>query len=200
MGKQDHVDLACNLLRVILHERQKLLLIEAEPAFNRDVDDLNPLSCLAHGLLDEPLGGYKVPGRAAITPILAPRRTASRHISSSMRIKGMPILIIAGLLLICGMFIDSSPAIVLLCPILASAVQAVGINPVQFGVVMVIVLTIGLLTPPVGTALFVASNVTKVPLLRLSLRELPFIGIMFLAALMIAYVPETATRAIKGGQ
>lgn len=110
------------------------------------------------------------------------------------------ITIIVGLLLICGMFIDSSPAILLLCPILAPAVQAVGIDLVQFGVVMVIVLTIGLLTPPVGTALFVASNVTKVPLLRLSLRELPFIGIMLLVATVIAYVPETVTWVIKGGQ
>lgn len=110
------------------------------------------------------------------------------------------ITIIVGLLLICGMFIDSSPAILLLCPILAPAVQAVGIDLVQFGVVMVIVLTIGLLTPPVGTALFVASNVTKVPLLRLSLRELPFIGIMLLVAMVIAYVPETVTWVIKGGQ
>ena len=91
------------------------------------------------------------------------------------------------------MFLDSSPAILLLCPILAPAMQAVGINLVQFGIVMVVVLTIGLLTPPVGTALFVSSNVTKVPLTRLSVHVLPFIGVMFAVALLIAYVPEVVT-------
>ncbi len=103
------------------------------------------------------------------------------------------ITVVMGLLLICGMFIDSSPAILLLCPILAPAMQAVGIDLVQFGVVMVIILTVGLLTPPVGTALFVASNVTRVPLLTLSVRVLPLIGIMLFVALIIAYIPETVT-------
>lgn len=103
------------------------------------------------------------------------------------------ITIVIGLLLICGMFLDSSPAILLLCPILAPAMQAVGINLVQFGIVMVVVLTIGLLTPPVGTALFVSSNVTKVPLTRLSMHVLPFIGVMLAVALLIAYVPEVVT-------
>ena len=75
--------------------------------------------------------------------------------------------------------------------------QAVGVDLVQFGIVMVIVLTIGLLTPPVGTALFVASNVTKVPLVKLSIRVLPFIGIMLLVALAIAYIPEIVTWVEK---
>ena len=107
------------------------------------------------------------------------------------------VTIVIGLLLICGMFLDSSPAILLLCPILAPAMQAVGVDLVQFGIVMVIVLTIGLLTPPVGTALFVASNVTKVPLVKLSIRVLPFIGIMLLVALAIAYIPEIVTWVEK---
>lgn len=107
------------------------------------------------------------------------------------------VTIVIGLLLICGMFLDSSPAILLLCPILAPAMQAVGVDLVQFGIVMVIVLTIGLLTPPVGTALFVASNVTKVPLVKLSIRVLPFIGVMLLVALAIAYIPEIVTWVEK---
>ena len=55
----------------------------------------------------------------------------------------------------------------------------------------------GLLTPPVGTALFVASNVTKVPLTRLSIRVLPFIGVMMLVTLVIAFIPETVTWVIR---
>lgn len=107
------------------------------------------------------------------------------------------LLIVIGLLLICGMFLDSSPAILLLCPILAPALQQVGVNLVQFGIIMVITLTVGLLTPPVGTALFVASNVTKVPLIRLSIRVLPFIGVMMLVTLVIAFIPETVTWVIR---
>lgn len=107
------------------------------------------------------------------------------------------LLIVIGLLLICGMFLDSSPAILLLCPILAPALQQVGVNLVQFGIIMVITLTVGLLTPPVGTALFVASNVTKVPLTRLSIRVLPFIGVMMLVTLVIAFIPETVTWVIR---
>ena len=91
------------------------------------------------------------------------------------------------------MFLDSSPAILLLSPILAPAMQAVGVDLVQFGIIMVITLTVGLLTPPVGTALFVSSNVTKVPLLKLSVRVLPFIGVMLLVTLIIAFIPETVT-------
>lgn len=107
------------------------------------------------------------------------------------------LLIVIGLLLICGMFLDSSPAILLLCPILAPALSQVGVNLVQFGIIMVITLTVGLLTPPVGTALFVASNVTKVPLTRLSIRVLPFIGVMMLVTLVIAFIPETVTWVIR---
>lgn len=103
------------------------------------------------------------------------------------------LIIVIGLLLIVGMFLDSSPAILLLSPILAPAMQAVGVDLVQFGIIMVITLTVGLLTPPVGTALFVSSNVTKVPLLKLSVRVLPFIGVMLLVTLIIAFIPETVT-------
>ncbi len=105
------------------------------------------------------------------------------------------LIIVIVLLLICGMFLDSAPAIMLLAPILAPAMTAVGVDMVQFGLIMVICLTVGLLTPPVGTSLFVASNVTRVPLLRLGIRVLPFIGIMLAVTLIIAFIPETVTWA-----
>lgn len=109
--------------------------------------------------------------------------------------KYLLMLIVIGLLLIAGMFLDGSPAILLLSPILAPAMAQVGIDLMLFGIVMVVVLTIGLLTPPVGTALYVSSNVTKVPLTRLSIRVLPFIAIMLLAALLVAFIPETVMWA-----
>lgn len=99
------------------------------------------------------------------------------------------LLIINVLLLFCGMFLDSSPAIMLLAPILAPVAVSLEMNFVQFGLLMVINLTIGLLTPPVGTALYVSSNVSKVPLGRLSMRMMPFWCVMILVLLLITYVP-----------
>ncbi|QDR79368.1 TRAP transporter large permease [Sporomusa termitida] len=101
------------------------------------------------------------------------------------------------LLLFVGMFLDSGPAIILLVPVLVPVAQSLDVNLVQFGLMMVINVTIGLLTPPVGTALFVASNISKVPLLTLSRAMLPFVGIMLIVLLLITYVPELTTWVIK---
>jgi len=99
------------------------------------------------------------------------------------------MIIIIGILLLVGMFIDSSPAILLLTPILVPVATSLGMDLVQFGIVMVITLTIGLLTPPVGTALFVASNISGVPILELSKKLIPFWVIMVFVALLVAFIP-----------
>lgn len=103
------------------------------------------------------------------------------------------LLLINVILLCCGMFLDSSPAIMLLAPILAPVAISLGMHPVQFGLVMVINLTIGLLTPPVGTALYVASNISGVPLGRLSLHMGPFWLIMITVLLLVTFVPSLTT-------
>jgi C4-dicarboxylate transporter DctM subunit len=99
------------------------------------------------------------------------------------------LLLINLLLLITGMFIDSGPAILLLTPILAPVAASLAVHPVQFGLIMVINLTIGLLTPPVGTAMYVASNISGVPIPRLSRSLVPFWGIMFCVLLLVTYIP-----------
>lgn len=107
------------------------------------------------------------------------------------------LLLINSLLLIVGMFLDSGPAIILLVPVLVPVAQSLDVNLVQFGLLMVINLTIGLLTPPVGTALYVSSNISKVPLGTLSRAILPFIGIMLVVLMLITYIPEITTWVIK---
>ncbi len=87
------------------------------------------------------------------------------------------------------MFIDSAPAIMLLAPILVPVIVKLGMSPIQFGLVMVINLTIGLLTPPVGTAMYVASNISGVPILKLSRSLMPFWCIMFLVLALVTYWP-----------
>lgn len=111
--------------------------------------------------------------------------------------KYVVLLMINLMLLIVGMFLDSGPAIILLVPVLVPVASALGVNLTQFGLMMVINLTIGLLTPPVGTALFVSSNISKVPLERLSLAILPFIGVMLVVLFMVAYIPAMTLMVIK---
>lgn len=107
------------------------------------------------------------------------------------------LLIINLLLLIVGMFLDSSPAIMLLAPILAPVAASIGVDPVQFGLVMVINLTIGLLTPPVGTAMYVSSNISGVPILKLSKSLIPFWIIMIAVLLLITFVPALTTFMLE---
>lgn len=111
--------------------------------------------------------------------------------------KYMILLMINLLLLAVGMFLDSGPAIILLVPVLVPVAQSLDVNLTQFGLMMVINLTIGLLTPPVGTALYVASNISKVPLARLSGAVLPFIGVMLAVLMLITYVPQLTLWAIQ---
>ena len=94
------------------------------------------------------------------------------------------------LLLAFGVFIEPLPGIVVLVPILAPIAHALGINDLQFGILVVVNLTMGMITPPVGGLLFVTSIVAKVPLARL-VRELwPFLwaqlGVLALLSLFPA--------------
>ncbi|WP_077210646.1 TRAP transporter large permease [Bacillus dakarensis] len=107
------------------------------------------------------------------------------------------LLIINLLLLVVGMFLDSSPAIMLLAPILGPVAINMGVDPVQFGLVMVINLTIGLLTPPVGTAMYVSSNISGVPIMKLSKSLIPFWLIMITVLLLVTFVPAITTFFIK---
>ncbi|WP_321447192.1 TRAP transporter large permease [uncultured Cohaesibacter sp.] len=105
------------------------------------------------------------------------------------------LLLINVMLLIVGMFIDSGPAILLLTPILGPVASSLGIDPVQFGLVMVINLTIGLLTPPVGTAMYVAANISGVPALKLTKSFVPFWMIMIAVLMLVTFVPAFTTWA-----
>lgn len=108
------------------------------------------------------------------------------------------LLLVNLLLLVVGMFLDSGPAIILLVPVLVPVAQSLDVNLTQFGLLMVINLTIGLLTPPVGTVLYVVSNISKVPLSQLSMAILPFISVMLFVLMMITYIPQMTTWVIRG--
>ena len=107
------------------------------------------------------------------------------------------LIMINILLMIVGMFMDLGPAIIILVPVLVPVAISLGINLTQFGLMMVLNLTIGLLTPPVGTALYVASNISKVPLSRLSIAALPFVGVMLFVLMLVTFIPVMTTWVIR---
>jgi tripartite ATP-independent transporter DctM subunit len=100
------------------------------------------------------------------------------------------LLIINVLLLIVGCFMETIAAISILVPVLMPVVLKVGIDPVQFGVIMVLNLMIGLLTPPVGMVLFVLSKVAGIPFDRTVRAVSPFLVPLVIVLLLITAIPE----------
>ena len=99
------------------------------------------------------------------------------------------LLIVNIMLLVLGTFMDMSPLIVITTPILLPVVQKIGMDPVHFGIVMMLNLGIGLVTPPVGSVLFVGSAVGGVPVEQTVKTIWPFYGALIIALLFVTYVP-----------
>lgn len=103
------------------------------------------------------------------------------------------LMLVNVLLLIIGTLINASAAIVILTPILLPVALGMGIDPVFFGVLMVINLAIGCITPPVGLDLFVVSSITGISIDKVTVKVLPYL-IMLLADLLIfTYFPSIIT-------
>lgn len=111
------------------------------------------------------------------------------HVHSKMLFMFAVILI----LLVAGCFIDAVPNMLIFAPIFVPTAQQYGINLVYFGVVMVIALCIGLVTPPVGINLFVASNVGGEPIHKIIPHVWPFLGVCVAGLLLIMFVPAIST-------
>lgn len=99
------------------------------------------------------------------------------------------LLMINVLLLMVGTFMEALAAIVILTPILLPVVVKVGVDPLHFGIIMVVNLAIGFITPPVGVNLFVASGIAKVKIANLAKVSLPLLAVMIAVLLLITYVP-----------
>ena len=90
--------------------------------------------------------------------------------------KVVVLIVINLVLLLVGMVMDTTPAILILTPILLPIVEGFGMNPIHFGVMMVVNLAIGFVTPPIGVNLFVASSLTDIPVVDIAKRAMPLIG------------------------
>lgn len=95
-------------------------------------------------------------------------------------------------LFIIGMFIETSAAIIVLAPILAPVAMHFGIDPVHLGIVMVVNLALGMITPPFGVNLFAACTVARISLDRIVTQLLPFVGVVLACLMVISYVPGLA--------
>jgi tripartite ATP-independent transporter DctM subunit len=100
------------------------------------------------------------------------------------------LMMINVMLLVLGTLMDMSPLILICTPILLPMVKLLGVDPVHFGMIMMVNLGIGLITPPVGTVLFVGSAVSKLPMAAITRAMKPFFLALFLVLMMVTYIPE----------
>jgi tripartite ATP-independent transporter DctM subunit len=103
------------------------------------------------------------------------------------------LLIVNLLLLVVGMFLDSTTAILVIAPILAKPLVAAGVDPVHLGMVVVFNLMIGLLTPPMGLALFLVADIAKVTIKEVLREMVPYYIPLLVTLLLITYIPGVTT-------
>lgn len=115
---------------------------------------------------------------------------ASMAISSISDNPIVLMLLINVILLFLGCIMDMAPIILIATPILLPLAKSIGIDPVQFGIIIVLNCGIGLLTPPVGTCLFIGSAVSKVPIEKIVKAALPFYVCMVITLLLVSFVPQ----------
>ena len=103
------------------------------------------------------------------------------------------LLLVNVLLIVVGMFLDSTTAILVIAPIIAKPLVAAGVDPVHLGMVVVFNLMIGLLTPPMGLALFLVADIAKVTMKDVLKAMLPYYVPLLVTLLLITYVPAITT-------
>ncbi len=102
------------------------------------------------------------------------------------------LLLVNLLLLVVGMLLDASPAILILGPVLAPTMVQLGVDPLHFAIIMCVNLTVGLVTPPAGLVLFVASSLTGLQILSIAREMAPFLVVHILTIFLVTYFPAVA--------
>jgi len=100
------------------------------------------------------------------------------------------LLLINLVLLMVGIFMDMTPAVLIFTPIFLPVAVALGMSPLHFGIMLVLNLCIGLCTPPVGTILFVGCALAKTTIDRMIRPMIPMYAAMFVVLMLITYIPE----------
>jgi tripartite ATP-independent transporter DctM subunit len=100
------------------------------------------------------------------------------------------LIVLSAVLLVVGTFLEPGAAIVLIVPVLMPVTNAMGIDPMQLGMVIILTLTLGLITPPVGVCLFVACRIANSPVLRIFRAVLPFLIVELVVVLLLILFPQ----------
>ena len=103
------------------------------------------------------------------------------------------LLLIVAVLYVLGMFMETLATIIILVPVLLPVILKLGIDPIHFGIILVVTNNVAMLTPPLGVNLFVASRISQLSVEKLSVAVLPYIAALTLAILIIIFFPEIAT-------
>jgi len=132
--------------------------------------------------------GFSVAFGYMMTLMQIPAKVTALFLSISEN-KYVFLLLVNILLLLLGTFMDLAPMLLICTPIFMPVITKLGIDPVHFGMIMILNLGIGLITPPVGPTLFVGCAIGKVTIEQVSKELWPFYGAMCLALLLVTYVP-----------
>jgi len=147
---------------------------------------------------------------AKVNGVILPIVAFSLPLSQAMAIIGVPqgfvyamttvsenpaiiILLMIGILIIAGCVMETTPNIVILAPLMFPLAQEIGMNDVQFCIMMITTLGVGFITPPLGLNLFVVSGLTGESILKIAYRAIPFMVLMLIVVLMIAFIPAIST-------
>jgi len=106
------------------------------------------------------------------------------------------ILLMIGILIAAGCVMETTPNIVILAPILKPLADNIGMNEIQFCIMMITALGVGFITPPLGLNLFVVSGITGESILKIAAKAIPFVFFMLIVVLMIAYIPAISTTLL----
>jgi tripartite ATP-independent transporter DctM subunit len=110
----------------------------------------------------------------------------------------MLTLIMLGIFVLAGMFMETTPNILILAPLMAPVAQQIGMDPIHFCVVMITTLGLGFITPPMGLNLFVMSGLTGVPIIAIARRAIPFVIAMVVVSIVVAFVPWLSLVFLRG--
>ncbi|MEP5730105.1 MAG: TRAP transporter large permease [Sulfitobacter sp.] len=120
-----------------------------------------------------------------------------QQISSAMLSAGfgpiMFLVIVNVILLIGGQFMEPSGLLVIVAPLVFPIAIELGIDPIHLGIIMVVNMEIGMITPPVGLNLFVTSGVANMPMMKVVKAALPFLAVLFIFLIMVTYIPFLST-------
>jgi C4-dicarboxylate transporter DctM subunit len=103
------------------------------------------------------------------------------------------LIVVNVILLIGGQFMEPSGLIVIVAPLVFPIAIQLGIDPIHLGIIMVVNMEIGMITPPVGLNLFVTSGVANMPMMAVVRAALPFLAVLFVFLIMITYIPIIST-------